>query len=140
MDVKTPIPEPKEGVDYFAVKRLRYELHVEGTTFIIADEECDDFKVDAARVDLSTPTVVSTTMVSSKERCIDDPTKPFDRKAWMVAKRIELGEYVRPYEKIRPAGELTLADFRHDRYSFAWIATHVHIWLRRCWRAVQGAV
>ena len=135
MDAKTPIPEPKEDVDYFRIKRLRYELHVEGTTFITADEECNDFNVDAARIDLSTPTMVSTTMVSSEERCIDDPTKTFDRKAWMVAKWIELGEYVRPYEKTRPDCETTLADFP-DRSPFMRIMA----WIRRQWRAVQGAV
>lgn len=133
---ETPtIPEPIKDVDYFVIKQLRYELYVEGTTFITADEECDDFKVDAARIDLSTPTVVSTTMVSSEERCIDDPTKTFDRKAWMVAKRIELGEYVRPCEKSRPDCETTLADFP-DRSPLMRIMA----WIRRQWRSVQGAV
>jgi hypothetical protein len=136
MPTETQIPKPIEDVDYFVIKQLRYELHVEGTTFIIADEECDDFKVDAARIDLSTPTVVSTTMVSSEERCIDDPTKTFDQKAWMVAKRIELGEYVRPHEKVRHPSETTLADFSAERSMFR----RLNAWLRRCWRAVLGAV
>ena len=107
----TEIPTPIEDVDYFVVKQLRYELYVEGTTFITADEECDDLEVDAARIDLSAPTIVSTTMVSSEERRIDDPTKPFDRKAWMAAKRIELGDAVRPHEKERHADETTLGAF-----------------------------
>ena len=83
MDAKTPIPEPIEDRDYFVIKQLRYELYVEGTIFITADEECDDFNIDAARIDLSAPMVVGTTMIGSEERRIDDPTKPFDRKAWM---------------------------------------------------------
>jgi hypothetical protein len=134
------IPEPIEDVDYFRIKRLRYELHVEGTTFIIADEKCDDFEVDAARSNLSTPTVVSTTMVSSEERRIDDPTKPFDRKAWMVAKRIELGEYVRPHEKTRPPSETTLADFPPKRSILAWISARISAWCRRWRRALREAV
>lgn len=74
--------EPVEDVDYFVIKRVRYELHVEGTFFMIADEECDDFEVDAAKIDLSEPIIVGETVVGSEERRIDDPTKPFDRKGW----------------------------------------------------------
>ncbi|MHC1599450.1 MAG: hypothetical protein ACXQS5_01315 [Candidatus Methanospirareceae archaeon] len=76
--------EPVEDVDYFVIKRVRYELHVEGTFFITADEECDDFEVDAAKVDLSEPIIVGTTVVGSEERRIDDPTKPFDRAGWKL--------------------------------------------------------
>jgi|GEM_PF-4637463 len=75
-------PEPIEGLDYFEIKRVRYELHVEGTYFMTADEECDDFDADAARIDLSEPMIVGTTVVGSEERRIDDPLKPFDRAGW----------------------------------------------------------
>lgn len=74
--------EPVEDVDYFVIKRVRYELHVEGTFFITADEECDDFEVDMAKVDLSEAIIVGETVVGSEERRIDDPTKPFDRAGW----------------------------------------------------------
>lgn len=74
--------EPVEDVDYFVIKRVRYELYVEGTFFITADEECDEFEVCAERIDLSAPIIVGETVVGSEERCIDDPTKPFDRKGW----------------------------------------------------------
>lgn len=105
------IPEPIEDVDFFKIKRVRYELHVEGTFFITADEECDDFEADAARIDLSEPMVTGTTVVGCEERRMDDPTKPFDRDAWTLAKRIELGDKVRPYEKPRSANETTLEAF-----------------------------
>ena len=105
------IPEPAEDVDFFVIERIRYELYVEGTIFMTADEECDNFEIDPAKIDLSTPMVVGKTVVGSEERRIDDPTKPFDRKAWMLAKRIELGEYVRPHEKERPRDETTLGAF-----------------------------
>ena len=104
----TEIPDPIGDTDFFAIQRSRYELHVEGTAFITADEECDDFDIDPAKIDLSTPTVVSTTVVGHEERRIDDPTKPFDRKAWLLAKRIELGDTVRPHEKERHRDETTL--------------------------------
>ena len=74
--------EPVEDVDYFVIKRVRYELHVEGTFFITADEECDDFEVDAARIDFSAPIIIGETVVGSEERRIDDPTKLFYRKGW----------------------------------------------------------
>ena len=67
--------EPVEDVDYFLINRVRYELYVEGTFFITEDEECDDFEVDAARIDLSAPMIVGTTVVGSEERRIDDPTR-----------------------------------------------------------------
>ena len=76
--------EPVEDVDFFRIKRVRYELHVEGSYFVTADEECDDFDVDAHRVDLGEPTIVGETVLNSVERRIDDPTKPFDRVGWMA--------------------------------------------------------
>ena len=72
---------------------------------------CDDFEADAARIDLSEPMVTGTTVVGCEERRMDDPTKPFDRDAWTLAKRIELGDKVRPYEKPRSANETTLEAF-----------------------------
>ena len=41
----TEIPEPIEDIDFFIIKRVRYELHVEGTMFMTADEECDDLPI-----------------------------------------------------------------------------------------------
>ena len=76
--------EPVENVDFFSINRVRYELHVEGSCFITADEECDDFGIDAHRIDLSEPMIVGETVLGSVERRIDDPTKPFDREAWMA--------------------------------------------------------
>jgi len=76
--------EPVEDVDFFRIKRVRYELHVEGSVFITADEERDDFEIDAHRFDLCEPMVVGQTVLGSVERRIDDPTKPFDREAWMA--------------------------------------------------------
>ena len=35
----TDIIEPVEDIDFFRIKRIRYELHVEGTVFITADED-----------------------------------------------------------------------------------------------------
>lgn len=74
--------EPVEGTDYFEIKRVRYTLYVEGTFSVTADEECDNFEVDAARIDLSEPMIVGEIVVGSEERRIDDPTKPFDREGW----------------------------------------------------------
>lgn len=74
--------DPVEDVDYFVVKRVRYELHVEGTLFITADEECDDFKIFPKNIDLDDPIIIGETVIGSEERRIDDPTKPFDRKGW----------------------------------------------------------
>jgi len=74
--------EPIENVDYFVIKRVRYELYVEGTFFVTADEECDDFNIDAHRIDLGEPTIVGQTVLKSVERCIDEPTQPFDRAGW----------------------------------------------------------
>jgi hypothetical protein len=102
------IPEPIEDVDYFRIKRLRYELHVEGTVFMTADEECDDFEIDAARIDLSAPEIVSQTVLHSVERRIDDPTKPFDRGAWYA--RQKAGS-IRPHERKRPENERTIEDY-----------------------------
>ena len=76
--------EPVEDVDFFRIKRVRYELHVEGTLFVTADEECDDFDIDAHRVNLGEPMIVGETVLNSVERRIDDPTKPFDRVGWMA--------------------------------------------------------
>jgi len=75
--------EPVEDVDFFRIKRIRHELHVEGTVFITADEGCHDFNIDAHRIDLGEPMIVGQTVLKSVERCIDDPTKAFDRNAWM---------------------------------------------------------
>lgn len=108
------IPEPVVDTDFFIIKRIRYELHVEGTMFMTADEECDDFDIDPAKIDLSTPMVVGKTVVGSEERRIDDPTKPFDRAAWVLAKRIELGDAVRPHEKERHRDETTLFSAQGD--------------------------
>ena len=90
--------EPVEDVDFFVIKRVRYELHVDGTYFITADEECDDFEIEAHRIDLSEPMVVGQTVMGNVERRIDDPTKPFDRVAWVVAHNPEMhsGDLERP--------------------------------------------
>lgn len=76
--------KPVEGTDFFRINQVRYELHVEGTIFITADEECDDFDIDSHRVALGEPMIVGQTVLHSVERRIDDPTKPFDRIEWMV--------------------------------------------------------
>ena len=96
--------EPVEDVDFFVIKRVRYELHVDGTYFITADEECDDFEIDAHRIDLSEPMVVGKTVLGSVERRIDDPLKPFDREAWMTAHNPEM----RTGDRERPKNETTL--------------------------------
>lgn len=74
--------EPVENVDYFVIKRVRYELHVEGTFFITADEECNDFNIDPAKMDLSEPVIIGEIVIGREERRIDDPTQPFDRAGW----------------------------------------------------------
>lgn len=79
--------EPVEDVDYFVIKRVKYELHVEGTAFVTADEGCDDFDLDPNKIAWGSPMIVGKMVVGSEERCIYDPTKSFDREAWMQAKR-----------------------------------------------------
>ena len=100
------IIEPVEDIDFFRIKRVRYELHVEGTVFVTADEECDDFNIAAHRIDLSEPTVVGRTVLHSVERCIDDPTKAFDRIEWIRDHNV-----MKAGDRKRPESESTLDTF-----------------------------
>jgi len=102
----TGTPEPVEGIDYVTIKRVRYELHVEGVCFVTADEACNDFDIDPAKIDLSEPMIADMIIVGSEERRIDDPSKPFDREAWM-----RCASPLRPWDKERPKNETTLEAF-----------------------------
>ena len=95
---------PVEDVDFVTIKRVRYELYVEGTCMVTADEECDDFGDYTHLIDLSEPMVVGRTEIGSVERCMDDPTKPFDRDAWIA-------QNGRPSDRERPGNETTLEEF-----------------------------
>jgi len=97
--------EPVEGVDFCRINQVRYELHVEVNYFIMADEDCGDFAVDPSKINLGEPIVVGKEILRTVERRIDDPTKAFDRDAWMAEHN------PRPGDRERPDCEATLAAF-----------------------------
>lgn len=100
--------QPVEDIDFFRIKRVRYELYVEGSYAVIADEECDDFEIDPNKIELGEPMVVGKTVVGSFMRRIDDPTKAFDHTAWMVEHNPEM----HAGEQERPNNETKLEEFR----------------------------
>lgn len=108
------LPEPREDVDYFSMDRIKYRLLVGSYVYVEEDEEFDDWLsiINPAGTkdkqgSIDDIMVIEKTVLRSEERRIDDPTKPFDREAWVQAKREELGIK----ENGRPKTELTLGNF-----------------------------
>jgi len=108
------LPKPREDVDYFSINRIKYRLLVSSYVYVEEDEEFDDWLsiINPAgtkdkKGEIDDILVIEKTVLRSEERRIDDPAQPFDRDAWVQAKRDELGLK----ENGRPKTEKTIEDF-----------------------------
>ena len=144
------IPKPIDGKDYYLDELRTHTVTIDVTVGGLKEQDSEAEICLRAVAGLRDGSLDGDATIVWSERVRDveldfETELPFDRAAWMKAKLMELGlnemgEPLRPGEKVRPECEMTLTDFRQERYSFAWIATRVNIWLRRCRWALRGAV
>jgi len=147
---ETPDPKPIDGEDFYTDKLQSHTVTISVTVGGMEERDSEeDIRLKAIEglrngtLD-GDPEIVSTTNIRTIEYDFETD-EPFDRKAWRTAEFRKLGlnangEPLRTGEKDRPPCETTLADFTQTRYSFGWIAAYADLWLRRCCRAVRGAI
>jgi hypothetical protein len=143
---ETPtLPEPKDGEDYYIDELRTHTVTISVAVGGLKERDSDEDMCSKAVEGLRDGSLDgdATIVWSEKVRDVEldfETDQIFDRRAWMKAKLLELGlnefgEPLRPGEKTRPDCETTLADFPNPSPFMQIMA-----WIRRQWRAVQGAV
>ena len=144
-ETPSPLPEPKDGEDYYLDELRTHTVTISVTVGGLKERDSEEEIQSRAITGLRDGSLDgdATIVWSEKVRDVElnfETDQLFDRRAWKKAKWHELGynefgEPLRPGEKTRPDCEMTLADFP-DRSPFMRIMA----WIKRRWRAVQGAV
>jgi hypothetical protein len=144
-ETPTPLPEPIDGEDYYLDELRTHTVSISVTVGGMKERDADEDMCSKAIDGLRDGSLDgdATIVWSEKVRDVElnfETDQIFDRWAWKKAKWHELGynefgEPLRTGEKTRPDCETTLADFP-DRSPLMRIMA----WIRRQWRAVQGAV
>ena len=148
-DETPPLPEPIDGKDYYLDELRTHTVTISITVGGLKEQDSEAEICSRAVAGLRDGSLDGDATIVWSERVRDveldfETDLPFDRSAWNKAKFLELGlnemgEPLRPGEKVRHPSETTLADFQPLPSLIPRILACIDEWCGRCRQAFEEA-